>query len=99
MLFLSSLKRPLSDAVFFVSLSQRRKWTNFHQTPELEEIHTRARRIAGHFKSSTKAKEKLLEMQVDIGRKLKMIQEVEQCFCHAGQTTMSENHLVQLSPL
>ena len=48
------------------------------QTPELEEIRTRARRIVGHFKSSTKAKEKLSEMQVNMGRKeLKMIQEVD----------------------
>jgi len=37
--------------------------TSLAQTPELEDIRSRWRRIVGHFKSSTTAKEKLSEMQ------------------------------------
>ena len=37
-------------------------------TPELEQICTRARRIVQLFKSSTIAKEKLAEIQVQMGR-------------------------------
>lgn len=47
------------------------------QTPELEEIRSRGRRIVGHFKSSTTAKEKLSEMQRQMARpEHKLIQEV-----------------------
>lgn len=47
------------------------------QTPELVEIRNKGRRIVGHFKSSTTAKEKLAEMQQQMARpQLKLIQEV-----------------------
>ncbi|KAL7840048.1 hypothetical protein AOLI_G00253710, partial [Acnodon oligacanthus] len=48
------------------------------QTAELEEIRTRARRPAGYFKSSTTAKEKLCEVQEQMGKpKHKLIREVD----------------------
>ncbi|XP_023809217.1 zinc finger BED domain-containing protein 4-like [Oryzias latipes] len=48
------------------------------QTPELEDIRSKGRRIVGLFKSSTTAKEKLSEMQRQLARpEHKLIQEVE----------------------
>ncbi|KAL7881157.1 hypothetical protein AOLI_G00080050 [Acnodon oligacanthus] len=48
------------------------------QTAELEEIRTRARRPVGYFKSSTTAKEKLCEVQEQMGKpKHKLIREVD----------------------
>ncbi len=48
------------------------------QTPELESMHTRARKIVGHFKLSTTAKEKLCAMQTSMGMpQMKLIQEVD----------------------
>lgn len=47
-------------------------------TPELEEMHSRGRRILGHLESSTTAKEKLLEVQRQMGwPEHKLIQEVD----------------------
>ncbi|XP_054634953.1 zinc finger BED domain-containing protein 4-like [Dunckerocampus dactyliophorus] len=47
------------------------------QTPELEDIRSRGRKIVGHFKSSTTAKQKLSEMQQQLARpEHKLIQEV-----------------------
>ncbi|KAG9261818.1 zinc finger BED domain-containing protein 4-like [Astyanax mexicanus] len=48
------------------------------QTPGLEHIRSKARKIAGYFRSSTTAKERLFQMQGQMGRPtLKLIQEVE----------------------
>nr|XP_046263255.1 E3 SUMO-protein ligase ZBED1-like isoform X1 [Scatophagus argus] len=48
------------------------------QTTELENIRNRARKIVAHFKSSTKAKEKLSSAQTNMGMpQKKLIQEVE----------------------
>ncbi|XP_051953602.1 zinc finger BED domain-containing protein 4-like [Xyrauchen texanus] len=48
------------------------------QTPVINEIRQKARKIVGLFRSSCKAKDKLVEMQSLMGRpSLKMIQEVE----------------------
>ncbi|XP_078800180.1 E3 SUMO-protein ligase ZBED1-like [Oryzias latipes] len=48
------------------------------QTPELEDIRSKGRRIVGLFKSNTTAKEKLSEMQRQLARpEHKLIQEVE----------------------
>ncbi|XP_054635140.1 zinc finger BED domain-containing protein 4-like isoform X1 [Dunckerocampus dactyliophorus] len=48
------------------------------QTPELEDIRSRGRKIVGHFKSSTAAKQKLSEMQRQLARpEHKLIQEVD----------------------
>ena len=48
------------------------------QTSDLEDIRTRARKIVGHFKSSTTAKEKLCEIQRQMGRpEHKLVQEVD----------------------
>ncbi|KAK7925269.1 hypothetical protein WMY93_007579 [Mugilogobius chulae] len=45
---------------------------------ELSEIRDKSRKIVGHFKSSTTAKERLSQVQVQMGRPvLKLIQEVE----------------------
>ncbi|KAM3623100.1 uncharacterized protein V6R79_007000 [Siganus canaliculatus] len=58
------------------------------QTPELEEIRSRGRRIVGHFKSSTTAKEKLAEIQRQMARpEHKLIQEADPgvCRCNAGR--------------
>ncbi|XP_077424041.1 E3 SUMO-protein ligase ZBED1-like [Vanacampus margaritifer] len=48
------------------------------QTPGLDDLRTRARSIVGHFKSSTTAREKLSEIQRQMGRpEHKLLQEVE----------------------
>ncbi|KAI7795648.1 putative zinc finger BED domain-containing protein 4-like [Triplophysa rosa] len=48
------------------------------RTSDLDDIRTRARRIVAHFKSSTTAKEKLSEIQRQMGRpEHKLLQEVE----------------------
>ena len=48
------------------------------QTSDLDDIRTRARKIVGHFKSSTTAKEKLCEIQRQMGRpEHKLVQEVD----------------------
>ncbi|KAK0147692.1 Zinc finger BED domain-containing protein 1 [Merluccius polli] len=48
------------------------------ETPQLHEIRLKARKIIGLFRSSCKAREKLLEMQTIMGRPaLKLIQDVE----------------------
>ena len=48
------------------------------QTPGLDEIRTRARKIVVHFKSSTTAREKLSEIQRQMGRpEHKLLQEVD----------------------
>ncbi|XP_054638097.1 zinc finger BED domain-containing protein 4-like [Dunckerocampus dactyliophorus] len=53
------------------------KWS-LAQTPELEDIRSRGRKIVGHFKSSTTAKQKLFELQRQLARpEHKLIQEVD----------------------
>ncbi len=48
------------------------------QTTELENMRSRARKIVGHFKSSTRAKEKLCTIQANMGMpQMKLTQEVD----------------------
>ncbi|KAI7793204.1 hypothetical protein IRJ41_008117 [Triplophysa rosa] len=48
------------------------------QTPVLSDIRAKARRLVGYFRSSTTAKEKLVQLQQQMGRAtLKLLQEVE----------------------
>lgn len=57
------------------------------QTPGLEEIRAKTRKIVGHFCSITTAKEKLCQKKLQMGRpQLKLLQEVdmmEQYLYHA----------------